>query len=82
MQLQSHLSISGGSTASWLEVHSIDHFSHELHLEADVSSSWKKGDEVVVASTDFDWSQAEVFEVEEVNGKTVKVKGKLTSLAS
>ena len=35
---------------------------HVLHLEHD-ASSWRPGDIVVVASTDFDWEQAERFEV-------------------
>ncbi len=35
----------------------------------DDASSWRPGDKVVVASTDYDWEQAETLEVVSVDGK-------------
>ncbi len=39
----------------------------------DDASSWRPGDKVVVASTDYDWEQAETLEVVSVDGNTPKV---------
>ena len=38
-------------------------------------SSWEKGDRLVIASTDYDYEQAEEVEVEAVAGNVVQVKG-------
>ena len=38
-------------------------------------SSWEKGDRLVIASTDYDYEQAEEVEVEAVAGNIVQVKG-------
>ena len=38
-------------------------------------SSWEKGDKLVIASTDYDYEQAEEVEVEAVEGNIVQVKG-------
>ena len=36
-----------------------DYLDYTIELEEDVSGSWEVGDEVVIASTDYDWEQAE-----------------------
>ena len=38
-------------------------------------SSWEKGDRLVIASTDYNFEQAEEVEVEAVQGNIVQVKG-------
>lgn len=60
----------------YVEVHEWDYFNHVLELQDDVGSSWKEGDEVVVASTDYDTEQAEVFTILSVDGSTITVNGK------
>jgi hypothetical protein len=44
-------------------------------LDNDVSSSWRAGDQIVIASTDFAWEQAETFRIESVNGNTINING-------
>ncbi len=39
-----------------------------IEVEEDVSS-WRPGDQVVIASTDYDWEQAETLEVDSVDGE-------------
>lgn len=41
------------------------------------SLDWVAGDRVVLASTDFDWTQAEEFELTAVNGSTLTLSGAL-----
>ena len=48
---------------------------YELQLVDDVSS-WLPGDQLVIASTDFDYEQAEEVTVIEATGSTAKVSGK------
>ena len=49
---------------------------YELELDGDDFSSWLPGDKLVIASTDFDFLQAEEVEVVSVSGSTVTVRGK------
>ena len=35
----------------------------QIQLELDVSSEWKAGDEIVIASTEYDFNQAEVRKI-------------------
>jgi hypothetical protein len=42
---------------------------------ADDASSWRAGDQIVIASTDFDWTQAETFTIESADGTTINMKG-------
>ena len=48
---------------------------YELELQDIDLSSWEIGDKLVIASTDFDFNQAEEVEVKSVNGNKVTVKG-------
>ncbi len=53
----------------FVEVAEIEGFGfYTIEVEDDVSS-WRKNDKVVIASTDFDWEQAEVLTIESVDGK-------------
>ena len=42
-------------------------------LELDTTPTWRTGDKIVVASTDFDYEQAETFEVVSVSGTTISL---------
>ena len=44
----------------------------------DDASSWNVGDDIVIASTDFDFEQAERFKIVAVNGKEITVSGDLS----
>ena len=44
----------------------------------DDASSWNIGDDIVIASTDFDFEQAERFKIVAVNGKEITVSGDLS----
>ncbi len=71
-----HLSFTGSfRTQVYIEAYESDYYNHELQLQADVAGSWKVGDYVVVASTDYDTNQAEKFEIIEVNGDSITVDG-------
>ena len=48
---------------------------YELELQDIDLSSWEIGDKLVIASTDFDFNQAEEVEVKSVNGNKATVKG-------
>ena len=48
---------------------------YELQLFDDVSS-WLPGDQLVIASTDYDFEQAEEVTVIKATGNTVRVSGK------
>ena len=43
----------------------------------DDASSWRAGDRIFVASTDYSDEQAEEFEIKSVNGKQVTIKGQV-----
>ena len=53
----------------FLEVVDAATFGTEVIEVADDVSSWRQGDQVVIASTDYDWEQAETLEVDSVDGK-------------
>jgi hypothetical protein len=42
---------------------------------ADDASSWRAGDQIVIASTDFDWTQAETFTIESADDTIINMKG-------
>ena len=44
----------------------------------DDASSWNIGDDIVIASTDFEFEQAERFKIVAVNGKEITVSGDLS----
>ena len=44
----------------------------------DDASSWNVGDDIVIASTDFDFEQAERFKIVAVNGKRLTIHGDLS----
>ena len=48
---------------------------YDLQLADDVSS-WLPGDQLVIASTDYDFRQAEEVTVIEATGNTARVSGK------
>ena len=48
---------------------------HVLELVDSDFSSWEAGDRLVIASTDFDFNQAEEVEVISVDGNKVTVRG-------
>ena len=68
---------------SLLQVHIIsrpaDHRTNTIMVEVD-ASSWNIGDNIVIASTDFDFEQAERFEVVAVNGKEITISGDLSKI--
>ena len=43
----------------------------------DDASTWRAGDRIFVASTDYDFDQAEEFEIKSVNGNQVTIKGQV-----
>ena len=45
----------------------------------DDASSWNVGDDIVIASTDFDFEQAERFKIVAVNGKEITISGDLSN---
>ena len=47
---------------------------YTIEVQDDVD--WRQGDEIVIASTDFDWEQAEILTVDSVNGKGKKFNSK------
>ena len=44
------------------------------------ASSWNIGDNIVIASTDFDFEQAERFKIVAVNGKEITISGDLSKI--
>ena len=44
------------------------------------ASSWNIGDNIVIASTDFDFEQAERFKIVAVNGKEITISGDLSRI--
>ena len=48
---------------------------YELELVDSDLASWEAADRLVIASTDFDFNQAEEVEIVSVDGNMVKVKG-------
>ena len=50
---------------------------YDLELIGSDLSSWEAGDRLVIASTDYDYEQAEEVTVQSVDGNKVKVKGNL-----
>ena len=51
-------------------------YTHEMEVIDDVST-WEIGDEFVIASTDFDFEQAERFFVEGINGNKISFSGEV-----
>jgi len=49
---------------------------NEIELTGDVSD-WRPGDSVVIASTDFDFEQAEEFEIVSVDGNKITLQGEI-----
>ena len=48
---------------------------YDLEMVDSDLGSWEQGDKLVIASTDYDYEQAEEVEVEAVAGNVVQVKG-------
>ena len=63
---------------STIKAEKYDEYDLEL-IDSDLSS-WEAGDRLVIASTDYDYEQAEEVTVQSVNGNKVKVKGNQNSL--
>ena len=59
---------------STIKAEKYDEYDLEL-IDSDLSS-WEAGDRLVIASTDYDYEQAEEVTVQSVDGNKVKVKGK------
>ena len=59
-----------GSRKVFIEAYSSDYYQHQLTVQDDISS-WNTGDEFVIASTDYDWQQAERFTIQTIEGKTI-----------
>ena len=55
-----------------------DHRTNTITVEDDVSS-WNVGDDIVIASTDFDFEQAERFKIVSVSGRDVTISGDLST---
>ena len=58
---------------STIKAEKYDEYDLEL-IDSDLSS-WEAGDRLVIASTDYDYEQAEEVTVQSVDGNKVKVKG-------
>ena len=48
----------------------------------DDASTWNVGDDIVIASTDFDFEQAERFKIVSVSGKDIAISGDLSKFVT
>ena len=55
-----------------------DHRTNTITVEDD-ASSWNVGDDIVIASTDFDFEQAERFKIVSVSGRDITISGDLSN---
>ena len=62
----------GEPRTSWAQLAKTLH-KGDTTLELDTSPDWRKGDKIVVASTDFDYEQAEIFEIVSVSDANVSL---------
>ena len=53
---------------------------YDLEMVDSNLTSWEQGDKLVIASTDYDFEQAEEVEVDSVKGNIVHVIGNFTSI--
>ena len=58
-----------------------DHRSNTITVEDD-ASSWNVGDDIVIASTDFDFEQAERFKIVSVSGRDIAISGDLSTFVT
>ena len=67
-----------GSMAVHISTRPSDHRMNTITLEDDGEvKGWKVGDSIVIASTDFNFEQAERFTITSVDGNSVTIKGDL-----
>ena len=59
-----------------IESYLTDYKEHEIEVLDDVSS-WEVDDTIVIASSDYDWRQAEEFKIKAVNGKKITISGEV-----
>jgi cell surface hyaluronidase len=64
------LSVIGQERTSWTKLNATVNKGSSTITLAD-TTDWKKGDTIVIASTDFDYEQAETFKIQSISGKTV-----------
>ena len=62
-----------------METYTRDVFYNEIEVQDDISS-WNEGDEIVITSTDFKWTQVEKFIVISAEGTTLKFYGKVENV--
>jgi len=69
----------GWANKASFEMRNVVAASHELYdLElVDDVSTWQPGDKLVIASTDFDFKQAEEVEIASVDGNRIQVRGEV-----
>ena len=80
VQTSNKINVGGwkGSIAVHISTRPSDHRMNTITLEDDAEAgSWNVGDSVVIASTDFNFKQAERFTITSVDGNSVTVEGDL-----
>ena len=60
-----------GVNSEFIEVLPLDFLEYTIQLDDDVENEWRVGDELVIASTDYDHEQAERVTITAVSGNTV-----------
>ena len=66
-----------GQSDIFIEIRSVDFYNREIVLQDEIEGQWEVGDRFVVASTDFDWEEAEVFEAVSITGNTIQFEAEV-----